>query len=101
MTVTIQNFTVYGYDIHGIMNIDIIFRFKEIKEKVNITWHDNKTISYLQKLHYYFDKENSERNWNDVITTINMIPLVSTGSNRHFDIFFSKPSSNNNIFIAK
>lgn len=53
------------------------YRFKEVKEKVNITWHENDTISYRHKKSYYFDQENSVRNLSDVITTINMVPLVS------------------------
>jgi hypothetical protein len=54
------------------------YKFKEVKEKVNITWHDNNhTISYRHKKSYYFDAENSVRNLSDVITTINVVPLVS------------------------
>ena len=54
------------------------YKFKEVKEKVNITWHDhNHTISYRHRKAYYFDGERSARNLTDVITTINIVPLVS------------------------
>lgn len=52
------------------------YRFKEIKEKINTTWHLNKTISYKTRRLYYFDKENSVRNLSDVLTIINVVPLV-------------------------
>lgn len=53
------------------------YRFKEVKEKINITWHENQTVSYKTKHFYYFDAENSVRNLSDVITIVNMVPLVS------------------------
>ncbi|XP_068897610.1 protein peste-like isoform X1 [Tenebrio molitor] len=61
------------------------YKFKEVKEKVNITWHDNNhTISYRHKKSYYFDAENSVRNLSDVITTINVVPLTIAYKARHF-----------------
>ncbi|RZC35986.1 CD36 domain containing protein [Asbolus verrucosus] len=54
------------------------YRFKEVKEKINITWHhNNHTISYRHRKLYYFDPENSVRNLSDVINMINVVPLVS------------------------
>lgn len=53
------------------------YRFKQMKEKTNITWHnENRTISYQYLKYFYFDEENSPRNHSDVITTINMVALV-------------------------
>ncbi|KAJ8920038.1 hypothetical protein NQ315_011688 [Exocentrus adspersus] len=61
------------------------YRFKEIKEKVNITWHDNNhTISYRHRKLYYFDEESSVRNLSDVISTINVVPLTVSYKARHF-----------------
>nr|CAI5833432.1 unnamed protein product [Callosobruchus analis] len=54
------------------------YRFKEIKDKLNITWSDNQTVSFMFKKTYYFDVENSVRQLNDSICTINAVPLVST-----------------------
>lgn len=53
------------------------YRFKEVKEKINITWNQNGTLSYKTKRYYYFDKENSKRQLNDLLTIINIVPLVS------------------------
>ncbi|XP_023313046.1 protein peste-like [Anoplophora glabripennis] len=60
------------------------YRFKEIKEKVNITWHDNYTISYRHRKLYFFDEENSVRNLSDVISTINVVPLSVSFKARNF-----------------
>ncbi|KAJ3643123.1 hypothetical protein Zmor_025854 [Zophobas morio] len=66
------------------------YKFKEVKEKVNITWHDhNHTISYRHRKAYYFDGERSARNLTDVITTINIVPLTIAYKARHFG-YFSK-----------
>lgn len=52
------------------------YRFKEVKDKINVTWHANKTISYKTQHFYYFDEENSERQLSDELTLINVVPLV-------------------------
>ncbi|KAJ8959905.1 hypothetical protein NQ318_011642 [Aromia moschata] len=64
------------------------FRFKEIKEKVNITWHDNSTISYKHKKSYFFDEENNFRSLSDVISTINAVPLTIGYKTRNFINFY-------------
>lgn len=48
-----------------------------MKEKTNLTWNDNNTISYMVKKLYYFDTESSPRQLEDLVTTINPVPLVS------------------------
>lgn len=53
------------------------YRFLEVKEKVNITWNDNDTITYMHRKSYYFDKDNSVRNLSDIISQVNVVPLVS------------------------
>lgn len=52
------------------------FAFKNIIERVNVTWNENDTITYMNKKSYYFDEENSGGNLSDVITTINIVSLV-------------------------
>ncbi|CAH1112790.1 unnamed protein product [Psylliodes chrysocephalus] len=60
------------------------YTFKEIKEKINITWHEhNSTISYAYKKLYFYDEENSVRKLNDVISTINIVPLTIGYKIRH------------------
>lgn len=54
------------------------YTFVEDKEKVNITWNKNDTITYRHLRYWYFDKD-SPRNLNDTITTLNAVSLVSGG----------------------
>lgn len=53
------------------------FVFKETKEKVNITWNDNNTITFNQLRYWYFDEEKSISNLSTKVTTINSIAVVS------------------------
>ncbi len=53
------------------------YRFREHKEKVNVTWHDhNSTVSYRKKSTYFFMPEESNGTLLDNITSLNMIALV-------------------------
>ncbi|CAG9862240.1 unnamed protein product [Phyllotreta striolata] len=62
------------------------YRFKEVKEKIGIAWHqDNSTISYTYKKLYFFDEENSARKLNDVISMINIVPLTIAYKLRYHD----------------
>lgn len=53
------------------------FRFKEIKEKINVTLNDNNTVTYRHMKHYFFCEENSPMQLSETITTINAVALVS------------------------
>ncbi|KAG5899064.1 hypothetical protein JTB14_028235 [Gonioctena quinquepunctata] len=67
------------------------YRFKEVKDKVNIKWHEhNKTISYMHDHKYYFDEENSVRPLSDVINTLNSVPLAIAYKSRHLGYFSRK-----------
>lgn len=52
------------------------YRFKESKEKVNITWNNNNTVSFKHLRLWYLD-ENSPNNATDLITTLNVVALVN------------------------
>lgn len=55
------------------------YRFTERPEKVDIVWHDeNATVSYRKKSVYFFDEEGSNGSLDDVISSINVVALVST-----------------------
>lgn len=57
------------------------YRFKEVKEKVNITFnHSNETVTYRQKKSYFLDADNPGRNLSDIINQVNVVPLVSFSS---------------------
>lgn len=52
--------------------------FTEKPDKVNITWHpENSTVSYMKKSRFYFDETKSNGSLDDVITSLNVVPLVS------------------------
>lgn len=51
--------------------------FVEKPDKENITWHpENSTVSYMRKSRFYFDEEKSKGSLDDVITSLNVVPLV-------------------------
>lgn len=52
------------------------YRFKFDVERVNVTWPEDGVVKYQDIIRYYWDEE-SPRNLNDSITTINVIALVS------------------------
>lgn len=57
------------------------YRFQEIPQKVNVTWHDgNATVSYRKQSRYFFVPEQSKGRLDDVITSVNVIALVRTFS---------------------
>lgn len=53
------------------------FRFKEVKEKINVTLNENGTVTYRLMRHYFFYEEESPRKLSEVLTTINAVSLVS------------------------
>ncbi|KAF5307094.1 hypothetical protein FQR65_LT07153 [Abscondita terminalis] len=52
------------------------YRYKHTKEKTEIVWNDNQTITYTYLKYFYFDEENSPNHHSDMITTINAVPLT-------------------------
>lgn len=60
------------------------YRFQEIPQKVNVTWHDsNATVSYRKQSRYHFVPDQSKGKLDDVITSLNIIALVSSLISRH------------------
>lgn len=53
------------------------YSFIEEKEKINITWNKNNTVTFNQLKYWFFDKDNSPNNLTDVVTTLNLVSLVS------------------------
>lgn len=54
------------------------YRFREEKHKVNITWNNkNQTVTFNQQRFWHFDDENSNGSLTDIISTVNVIALVS------------------------
>lgn len=83
------------------------YRVKEVKEKMNLTWNDNGTISYRIRKFYYYDPKNSIRKLDeDNITTVNPVPLTAAYQARNYNYFtkrvLSLPmSSITNFYVTK
>ncbi|XP_045473991.1 protein croquemort-like isoform X2 [Harmonia axyridis] len=52
------------------------YRFKECRTKINITWNDNKTVSFRHRKMYHFNEKESVRPLEDMITTVNAVSLT-------------------------
>lgn len=54
------------------------YRFTEITDKTKVRWYPkNSTISYRRRSFYYFNPEESVGRLDDLITTINVVAMVS------------------------
>ena len=53
------------------------YTFREVEKKVNLTWHENGTISYKRVKYWYFEREMSVGPLTDRVTTIN-VPVVGS-----------------------
>ncbi|XP_077518851.1 scavenger receptor class B member 1-like [Amblyomma americanum] len=53
------------------------YAYRMVWVKDNITFNDNGTVSFLEKITFHFDAENSEGSEDDLVTTVN-VPYVAT-----------------------
>lgn len=51
--------------------------FRETREKINITWHPNGTVSYYQVKRWFYEPELTKGSLNDLVTTLNVPFVVS------------------------
>lgn len=52
------------------------YRFREVRDKKNITFHDhNSTVSYRTFSTFYFDEDDSNGSLDDVITQLNIVAV--------------------------
>ncbi|XP_035216630.1 protein croquemort-like isoform X1 [Stegodyphus dumicola] len=55
------------------------YTFREAREKVNITWNNNGTVSYKQIKRWYYQPDRTNGSLYDVITTLN-VPMVAAAT---------------------
>jgi hypothetical protein len=54
----------------------LTFCFREVYEKVNLTWNANHTVTYQRIRNWYFDVENSNGSLEDNVVMLNIVPVV-------------------------
>jgi hypothetical protein len=69
------------------------YRFHEIDEKVNITWNPNHTVTYQNVRRWNFDPENSNGSLNDIVTTLNVVPVGVSFMTRYWNDLLLIPIS--------
>lgn len=52
------------------------YKFSEIKEKVDVVWNDNGTVSFRQLRWWYFNASTSNGSLDDLVTTLNPVAVV-------------------------
>ncbi|KAM8961879.1 scavenger receptor class B member 1 [Pelodytes ibericus] len=52
--------------------------YREYKQKTNLTFHDNETVSFVEDRTFFFDPEKSAGSENDYVVVPNIIVLVSS-----------------------
>lgn len=63
------------------------YRFREIPQKINLTFHDsNSTVSYKKQSRYIFIPEQSRGKLTDMITSVNVVALAASNQARSFNI---------------
>jgi len=62
------------------------YTFREEEKKVNLTWHDNGTISYRRAKFWFFERDMSVGPLTDIVTTIN-VPVVGSAEFVRGDFF--------------
>lgn len=51
------------------------YRFREVRDKKNITFNSNSTVSYRPTSTFFFDEEGSNGTLDDVITQLNIVAV--------------------------
>ncbi|KAL1505376.1 hypothetical protein ABEB36_004959 [Hypothenemus hampei] len=68
------------------------YRVKEVKEKFNLIWNPNGTISYNVRKWFYFiaNAKMNKKLREDLVTTINAVPLTAAYQAKSFNYFSKK-----------
>ncbi|XP_012253563.1 protein croquemort-like [Athalia rosae] len=73
------------------------YTFLERREKVNVVFHDNGTVSYDQMRTWFFEAGKSNGSLHDNITQLNVVALSAAHKVRHWTFYWQKAL---NIFMA-
>ncbi|XP_056632465.1 protein peste-like isoform X1 [Diorhabda sublineata] len=65
--------------------------YDETKEKVDIVWNDNGTVTYKNLKKWWFNQEKSKGSSYDPFTSINPIALSAAYNIRNWHVFLKKP----------
>ncbi|XP_011866286.1 PREDICTED: protein croquemort-like isoform X2 [Vollenhovia emeryi] len=68
--------------------------FREIDYKVNITWNDNGTVTFLRKKVWFFEESLSNGSLTDEITNLNPIVATIASTMKHQPVFLRKLINN-------
>jgi scavenger receptor class B protein 1 len=66
------------------------YRFFETKEKANIIWNSNGTVTFRHRKFWYFDENKGINDIQDRITTVNPVALSSVYATRSWNYFLRK-----------
>ncbi|XP_046382372.1 protein peste-like isoform X3 [Ischnura elegans] len=69
------------------------YTFREFHEKVNLSFHENDTVTFQQVRTWKFDPSCSNGSLDDLVTTINVPPLTAAFVTRHWGFFVQSPLS--------
>ena len=64
-------------DYSYLITINVVFVFREVEKKVNLTWESDGTVSYRRVKYRYFERNMSVGPLTDTVTTIN-VPVVGS-----------------------
>lgn len=67
------------YNFSGFNSVIFIFS-REEREKVNVTWNENGTVSYRQIKRWYYQPDKTIGSLKDPITTLNVPMVVSNAA---------------------
>ncbi|CAL1267903.1 unnamed protein product [Larinioides sclopetarius] len=66
------------------------YTFREAREKINITWNENGTVSYKQIRRWYYQPDRTNGSLDDIVTTLNvpMVAAATRGKQMNEDMVF-------------
>lgn len=69
------------------------YKFTETKEKVDVVWNDNGTVSFRQLRWWYFNASRSNGSLDDLITTLNPVAVTVSAQSNNLNYFLQRGMS--------